>query len=263
MLQRRTSPVAFTMLPHAMTPSDTPIRLLLVEDDERLARLTSKFLEANGVVVTHAADGERALQLLHQQGEVALERRLEVVLLDLLLPGASGIDVCREVRLNSDVPIIMVTALDEEDDRVVGLDAGADDYLPKPFAARELLARVRAQVRRARGNAGPSIGSAVRKVGRLHLDSEAMTVKLGDVTVPVTAYEFALLTALAERPGRVLSREKLLELAKGSAEEAFDRSIDVRISRLRQKLGDDPRQPRLLKTVRGAGYVLALDEEAR
>jgi DNA-binding response OmpR family regulator len=149
----------------------------------------------------------------------------------------------------------MVTALGDEPDRVVGLEGGADDYVVKPFSSRELLARIRAQARRARGRAGPS-GQPIT-VGRLRIDPSAMLVTLNGRPVGFTTYEFALLRAFAERAGQVLTREQLMELAKGSAEEAFDRSIDVHISHLRQKLGDDPRSPRMLKTVRGVGYMLA------
>jgi two-component system response regulator RstA len=148
----------------------------------------------------------------------------------------------------------MLTARGEEADRVLGLELGADDYLPKPFSPRELLARAQALVRRARGLAGPAAKPVV--VGELELDPGALRASLRGRELDLTAYEFRLLHALAERAGRVLARERLLELVRGSAEEAFDRSIDVHISRLRAKLGDDPRRPRLLKTVRGAGYQL-------
>ena len=149
----------------------------------------------------------------------------------------------------------MVTARGEESDRVLGLEVGADDYVTKPFSPRELLARIRATVRRGRGQAGPA--QQTLQVGGLVLDPGKMTVVLDGQPIEVTAYEFSILRALAQRPGRVLSREQLLDLAKGSAEQAFDRSIDVHVSRLRAKLGDDSRSPRLLKTVRGVGYLLA------
>jgi DNA-binding response OmpR family regulator len=228
---------------------DAPMLLaLLVEDDLRLATLTREYLEGHGVAVEHVSDGRRAL-------EVALAGRFDAVLLDLMLPGKDGLDVCRELRARSDVPILVLTARGEEADRVMGLELGADDYLAKPFSPRELLARIRAVVRRAKGRAGPA--TAAVRVGALVVDPAARRVTLGGKEVPLTAYEFALLDALARRAGRVLSREQLMELARGSAEEAFDRSIDVHVSRLRQKLGDDPKRPRLIKTVRGAGYVLA------
>ncbi len=228
----------------------TPNLVLLVEDDRRLADLTREYLEGHGLAVVHAADGRRGL-------DEALSGRYEAVLLDLMLPGKDGLEVCRELRARSDVPIIVLTARGEEADRVLGLELGADDYLAKPFSPRELLARIRAVVRRARGRAGPEAG--VVRVGGLVVDPAARRVTLDGRDIALTGYEFALLDALARRAGRVLSREQLMELAGGSAEEAFDRSIDVHVSRLRQKLGDDPKRPRLIKTVRGAGYLLAAE----
>ena len=226
--------------------------VLLVEDDLRLAALTREYLESHGLAVIHVADGRRGL-------EEALSGRYDAVLLDLMLPGKDGLEVCRELRARSDVPIIVLTARGEEADRVMGLETGADDYLAKPFAPRELLARIRAVTRRAKGRAGPAQG--VVRVGSLRIDPAARTVELEGREVHLTGYEFALLEALARRAGRVLTREQLMELARGSAEDAFDRSIDVHVSRLRQKLGDDPRKPRLIKTVRGSGYVLAGEGE--
>jgi DNA-binding response OmpR family regulator len=155
--------------------------------------------------------------------------------------------------------VIVLTARGEEADRVMGLELGADDYLAKPFSPRELLARIRAVIRRAKGRAGPERHAV--KVGGLVVDPAARRVTLDGREVALTGYEFTLLHALARRAGRVLSREQLMELARGSAEEAFDRSVDVHVSRLRQKLGDDPKRPRLLKTVRGAGYLLAGEAE--
>jgi DNA-binding response OmpR family regulator len=225
------------------------LSVLYIEDDERLARLTAQYLESHGVRTTVAANGSEGLLL-------ALRLKPDVVLLDLMLPGMSGLEVCRRMRERVDTPIIMVTAHGDEPDRVVGLEGGADDYIAKPFSSRELLARIRAQARRARGQAGPQ-GLAIA-VGDLRLEPQAMRAMLGGTLLSLTTYEFALLRALAERAGRVLSREQLIDLVRGSAEEAFDRSIDVHISHLRQKLGDDPRNPRLLKTVRGAGYMLAV-----
>jgi DNA-binding response OmpR family regulator len=225
-----------------------PLLALLVEDDLRLAALTREYLEQHEVAVVHASDGRRG------QDE-ALSGRYDVVLLDLMLPGKDGLEVCREIRARSDVPVIVLTARGEEADRVMGLELGADDYVAKPYSPRELLARIRAVVRRAKGRAGPPRDSV--KVGGLVVDPAARRVTLDGREVPLTGYEFALLLALARRAGRVLGREQLMELAGGSAEDAFDRSIDVHVSRLRQKLGDDPKRPRLIKTVRGAGYVLA------
>jgi two-component system OmpR family response regulator len=226
----------------------TPLLALLVEDDVRLATLTREYLEGHGVAVVEAADGRRGLA-------EALTGRYDVVLLDLMLPGKDGLEVCKELRARSDVPIIVLTARGEEADRVMGLELGADDYLAKPYSPRELLARIRAVTRRAKGRAGPAQG--VVRVGSLRLDPASRTVELDGKEVHLTGYEFSLLEALARRAGRILTREQLMELARGNAEEAFDRSIDVHVSRLRQKLGDDPKHPRLIKTVRGSGYVLA------
>jgi DNA-binding response OmpR family regulator len=221
---------------------------LLVEDDTRLASLTAEYLRGHGVQVVVAADGAAGLA-------EARRARFDVVLLDLMLPGRSGLEVCRELRSRSDVPILILTARGEEADRVLGLEIGADDYLIKPFSPRELLARIQAQVRRARGQAGPTTQPLV--LGDLELDPGSLRATLGGRELPLTGYEFQLLRVLAERAGQVLSRERLLELVRGSAEESFDRSVDVHVSRLRAKLGDDPKHPRWLKTVRGAGYQLA------
>ncbi len=232
------------------TTTEQPISLVMVEDDERLAKLTARYLESHGVAVTVVADGREAVgRIMHA--------RPDVVLLDLMLPGMSGLDVCRELRSRTDVPILMVTARGEEADRVLGLEGGADDYVPKPFSSRELLARIRAHARRARGAAGPA--KKMLQVGRIAIDVDAMHATLDGATLSLTTYEFMLLRALAERAGRVLSREQLVDIVRGSAEEAFDRSVDVHISHLRGKLGDDPRSPRIIKTVRGVGYMLALE----
>jgi two-component system OmpR family response regulator len=231
-------------------PTDPVLTALLVEDDARLAALTADYLGGYGVVVTRAEDGPSGLQ-------EALRHRYDVVLLDLMLPGKDGLDVCRELRAHSDVPVIVLTARGEEADRVMGLDLGADDYLSKPFSPRELLARIQALVRRARGKVGPTLRTL--QVGVLVLDPGSRRATARGQEIGLTGYEFSLLYALASRAGRVLSREQLIELAGGSAEEAFDRSVDVHVSRLRQKLGDDPKNPRMLKTVRGAGYLLAAE----
>lgn len=233
-----------------MTTTEEAIHVLLVEDDDRLAKLTARYLESHGLKVTILADGREVILELGRS-------RPDVVLLDLMLPGKSGLEVCRDIRTKSDVPILMVTARGEEADRVVGLEGGADDYIPKPFSSRELLARIRAHARRARGAIGPA--KEALRVGRVAIDVDAMHVTLDGETVALTTYEFMLLKALAERAGRVLSREQLVDIVRGSAEEAFDRSVDVHISHLRGKLGDDPRSPRIIKTIRGVGYMLALE----
>jgi two-component system, OmpR family, response regulator len=232
---------------------DVTLHVLLVEDDHRLAELTARYLRGHQVECAIEHDGVA--------GEAAaLRGSFDCVVLDLMLPGRDGIEVCRNLRRRIDVPIIMLTARREEADRVLGLETGADDYLTKPFSGRELLARIRAQVRRARGEAGPA--REVIRCGRLSLDLRSRTVALDGAPVEVTGYEFALLHALSQRPGRVLSREQLLEIARGTSELAFDRSIDVHVSRLRHKLGDDARRPSLLKTVRGVGYILAVGDDA-
>lgn len=231
-----------------VTRNAPAILALLVEDDLRLLSATAEYLRNHGVEVVEARDGSEALTEAHRA-------RFDVVLLDLMLPGRSGLEICKELRQRSDVPILMLTARGEEADRVLGLELGADDYLTKPFSPRELLARIEAQVRRRRGGSGPASRPVV--VGELELDPGTLKASCKGVELSLTAHEFQLLRALAERAGQVVSRERLLEIVKGSAEEAFDRSIDVHVSRLRAKLGDDPKNPRLLKTVRGAGYLLA------
>lgn len=230
-----------------LNPSSS-FTVLFVEDDARLARLTATYLQAHGIAVIHVADGHAAVSS-------ARTEPVDVVLLDLMLPGLDGLEVCRRIRERSDVPIVMLTARDDESDRVLGLELGADDYVAKPFSSPELLARLRAHVRRSRGLTGPAPTATIR-VGQLTVDPVRHEAKLGEETLNLTTSEFELLQVLAERVGRVLSRDMLLDLLKGSADEAFDRSIDVHVSRLRQKLGDDARDPRLLKTVRGVGYVL-------
>ena len=227
------------------------VSIVYVEDDERLARLTSQYLASHDVDVFHLGRGDEAV------AEV-LRLRPDVVVLDLMLPGASGLEVCRRLRERVDVPIIMVTARTEEADRVLGLEGGADDYVSKPFSSRELLARIRAQARRGRGKAGPPAERT--QIGALLVDASTMTASMGGRPLNLTTFEFALLRVLAERAGRVLTREQLLHLVHGVSDEAFDRSIDVHVSRLRSKLQDDPRNPRLLKTVRGVGYMLTPDE---
>jgi two-component system, OmpR family, response regulator len=226
-------------------------RVLLVEDDAKLARLTSDYLTHHGLLVSRVGDGPSAIR----EGQ---KPDIDVVVLDLMLPGCDGFEVCRELRKVSHVPIIAVTARVEVADRVLGLELGADDYMTKPFAARELLARIHAVTRRARGRAGPPAREI--QVGKLMLDVAGLSASFDGRPLNLTSYEFSLLRVLAEHAGRVLSREQLLELAKGNADEAFDRSIDVRISRLRHKLGDDSRHPALLKTIRGSGYMLTGDE---
>jgi DNA-binding response OmpR family regulator len=227
---------------------DAPIVVVYIEDDDRLARLTARYLESHRVRVEIANDGREGIALVQRVHP-------DVVLLDVMLPGLDGHQVCRELRTRSAAPIVMLTARGEEADRVMGLEGGADDYVAKPCSSRELLARIRAHARRGRGLVGPSSTEVV--VGRLRIDPQRVSAELDGRALALTTYEFRLLLALAERAGRVVAREQLVEIVRGSAEEAFDRSVDVHVSHLRQKLGDDPRHPTILKTIRGMGYLLA------
>jgi len=228
----------------------TASRILLVEDDARLATMVAEYLGEAGFRTTRAASGAAAMQL-------AASESFDAMILDLMLPDADGLDICRTVRAKSDLPVLMLTARGDPLDRVVGLEIGADDYLPKPFEPRELLARLRAILRR-RGGPGQS---QVLHFGRLEIDKGAREVRLDGQRRTLTGHQFALLVALAERAGRVLSREALMDLTKGEAIEDFDRSIDVHISRLRAAIEDDPKHPRRILTLRGAGYVFARDQD--
>ena len=227
---------------------------LLVEDDARLGALVAEYLGKNEIDVTVARDGERGLALLG-------ERPFDVVLLDVMLPGIDGFEVCRRMRASAALagtPVVMLTAKGDPVDKVVGLELGADDYLAKPFDPRELLARIRAVLRR--GAARAPAGSTPRlRVGDLEIDFDAREVSVRGARQRLTHFEFDLLAALARAPGRVLSREYLLDTLKGQEYEAFDRAIDVHISRLRAKLEPDPKEPRYIRTVRGVGYVLMRD----
>jgi two-component system phosphate regulon response regulator OmpR len=222
-------------------------RILLVEDDARLAEVTSQYLGQAGFQVTVAPLGATALQAFAR-------KPCDVVVLDLTLPDMDGLEVCRQLRRQSDVPLLMLTARGDPTDRVVGLELGADDYVPKPFDPRELLARLRALLRRQRSS-GP--GEPPLQFGRLEIDRAARTVRLDDGMCELTSHQFELLRVLAEHAGRVLSREFLMDALKGAPLEAFDRSIDVHISRIRLAIEDDPKAPRRIVTVRGAGYVFA------
>jgi len=225
-------------------------RILLIEDDSRLAGMVEEYLGKAGYHVIHAENGARGLAL-HAREPV------DVVILDLMLPDGDGLDICRQIRARSESPILMLTARGDPMDRVVGLEMGADDYLPKPFEPRELLARLRAILRRTR--TAPRTGSSadVLRYGRLEIDRGAHAVRLDGAPCPLTGYQFALLLALAEHAGRVMSRDALLDAVKGEQFEAFDRSIDVHISRIRAAIEDDPKKPRRVITMRGSGYVFA------
>ena len=227
----------------------TATAALLIDDDARLGGLVTEYLGKHEIDVTVAGDGERGLAALRKG-------RFDVVLLDIMLPGADGLEVCRRIRATPEmtgIPIIMLTARGDDVDKIVGLELGADDYLGKPFNPRELLARIRAVLRR--GQAGPTARPRFR-AGRLAIDFDAREVTVAGKRQSLTSYEFDLLAALARAAGRVLSREQLLDALKGAEYETFDRSIDVHISKLRAKLEPNPKEPRHIKTVRGVGYVL-------
>jgi len=225
-------------------------RILIVEDDRRLAEMISDYLGEAGFHVTVEADGRDGLGRLSHEPHDAL-------VLDLTLPDLDGLEVCRQLRAFSDIPVLMLTARGEPMDRVIGLEVGADDYLPKPFEPRELLARLRAILRRS----GRTRSAATLRFGRLDIDRDARQVRLDGVERSLTAHQFTLLVSLAERAGRVLSREALMDLVRGEELEAFDRSIDVHVSRIRAVIEDDPKRPRRLLTVRGVGYVFARQQD--
>jgi DNA-binding response OmpR family regulator len=221
-------------------------RILLVEDDSRLAAMISEYLGEAGFRASRAESGERALAVLAGQS-------FDAVILDLSLPGIDGLEVCQRLRTRWDMPVLMLTARGDAMDRVVGLELGADDYLPKPFEPRELLARLRAILRR-----GKVAGKAsLLRFGRLEIDRDARLVRVAGKERILTSFQFALLVTLAENAGRVLSRDALMDLMKGEKIEAFDRSIDVHVSRIRAAIEDDAKKPRRIITVRGAGYVFA------
>lgn len=230
-------------------------RILMIDDDSALAAMLAEYLSQRGLTVSVAGSLAQGETLLAAQS-------FDALILDGMLPDGDGLDLCRSLRQRSQLPILMLTARGEEIDRIVGLELGADDYLPKPFNPRELLARLRSLLRRAQMGAPPA-GESLR-FGRLELDRGAVEVRLDGRPLNLTAHQFSLLWTLASHAGRVLSRETLLELARGDALENFDRSIDVHISRIRAEIEDDPREPRRILTVRGAGYVFALrqDEDA-
>ena len=296
-------------------------RILLIDDDKRLADMVGRYLAQAGFQVMHCFDARSGLVLLEPplKSGAANAANLPVaqwgphlpdlILLDLMLPDADGLDVCRDIRRLDgpvgQVPILMLTARGETTDRVVGLEVGADDYLPKPFEPRELLARVRALLRRSalragarlrsgrgrrrvsrrsgrgcsclrircfwsrcRGTPGaraaaPVAAAEVLRFGRMEVDAGARMVRIDGAERSLTAYQFDLLLAMARNAGRVMSRDRLMDLVRGETLEAFDRSIDVHVGKIRQAIEDDPKQPRRLLTVRGSGYVLARQQDAQ
>jgi two-component system alkaline phosphatase synthesis response regulator PhoP len=218
--------------------------ILIVDDEARIVKLVRDYLERAGFDVLAAGDGATALQLARLQ-------QPDLIILDLMLPGVDGLDVCRRLRQVSGVPIIMLTARVEETDRIVGLELGADDYVTKPFSPRELVARVRATLRRAQGQMGPS---TTIRAGDVELDTAARTASVAGQPVELTPTEFQLLATLARQPGRIFTREQLLESIHGVAFDGYDRSVDSHIKNLRRKLESNPREPRYIQTVYGVGY---------
>jgi two-component system phosphate regulon response regulator OmpR len=225
-------------------------RILLIEDDPRLAEMVARYLGEAGFAVTQAGTGKSGIAL-------AVRDAFDALILDLMLPDIDGLDVCRQIRGRADTPILMLTARGDAMDRVVGLEMGADDYLPKPFEPRELLARLKAILRRRNGETRPGVLS----FGRLQIDAAALEVRLDGEPRPLTSHQFALLLVLARHAGRVMSRDAIMDALKHEPLEAFDRSIDVHVSRIRAAIEDNPKKPRRVITVRGAGYVFAKAQE--
>ena len=230
--------------------------LLMIEDDARLAAMVGEYLTQSGFVVTHMPDGESGLGALQ-------DKPVDLVVLDLMLPGIDGLEVCRRIRaLPGDaarVPVLMLTAKGDPMDRVVGLEIGADDYLPKPFEPRELLARIRAVLRRHQGGAAPE--HKLMRFGALEIDRDARVVSVAGQPAELTSYQFDLLVTLAERAGRVLTRDQIMEAVRGRELEAFDRSIDVHMGRIRAAIEADAKNPKRILTVRGVGYVFAKQQD--
>ena len=237
--------------------SKNPAHLLVVDDDREIRDLLSRYFDKHGYKTTTAKDGPEMRKALD-------DWRIDLVILDLMLPGEDGLILCRQLRAVSDIPIIMLTAMGEETDRIVGIEMGADDSVPKPFNPRELLARVKAVLRRARSMSatGRAQDGTVLRFAGWTLDlAQRRLLSPDGVTVTLSAGEYDLLTAFVEHPQRVLSRDQLLDLSRGRAAVPFDRSVDVQVGRLRRKIEKDPKEPELIQTVRGGGYVFTAPVE--
>ena len=230
--------------------------LLMIEDDARLAQMVGEYLGQSGFELNHAGDGRSGLQSLQSSPP-------DLVILDLMLPDMDGLEVCRRIRSMpgalAQIPVLMLTAKGDAMDRIIGLEIGADDYLPKPFEPRELLARIRAVLRR-RGEGLPQLNKQL-SFGTLEIDRDARTVSVGGQPCDLTSYQFDLLVALAERAGRVLTRDQIMEAVRGRELDAFDRSIDVHMGRIRAAIEVDPKDPKRILTVRGVGYVFARQQD--
>lgn len=252
------------------------VTILMIEDDVRLAHMVTEYLSKSGFEVVHKETARLGLEYLraaHLQAGSASEGTAQLVVLDLMLPDMDGLDVCREIRAQAgalgQLPILMLTAKGDPMDRVIGLELGADDYLPKPFEPRELLARIRAVLRRRQPQS--QLGAPVQeshtaehdflRFGTLEIDRNARTVSVAGQAAELTSYQFDLLVALAERAGRVLTRDQIMEAVRGRELEAFDRSIDVHMGRIRAAIEADIKNPRRILTVRGVGYVFAKQQD--
>ncbi|WP_309952601.1 MULTISPECIES: response regulator transcription factor [Variovorax] len=240
-----------------MKRMSTP-QLLMIEDDARLAQMVGEYLTQSGFAFTHAGDGASGLEQLQQHAP-------DLVILDLMLPDTDGLEICRRIRSlpapASKVSVLMLTAKGDPMDRIIGLEIGADDYLPKPFEPRELLARIRAVLRRRSENSADTEASTVMRFGTLEIDRNARTVSVGGAVADLTSYQFDLLVAMAERAGRVLTRDQIMEAVRGRELEAFDRSIDVHMGRIRAAIEVDAKNPKRILTVRGVGYVFAKQQD--
>jgi two-component system phosphate regulon response regulator OmpR len=237
-------------------------QLLMIEDDARLAQMVGEYLGQSGLQVTHRADGKSGLAQLQGPDAGPLP---DLVILDLMLPDMDGLEVCRRIRSlqghAAQVPVLMLTAKGDPMDRIIGLELGADDYLPKPFEPRELLARIRAILRRRTDGGNATAATQVLRFGTLEIDRDARTVTVAGEPADLTSYQFDLLVALAERAGRVLTRDQIMEAVRGRELEAFDRSIDVHMGRIRAAIEADAKNPRRILTVRGVGYVFAKQQD--
>ena len=234
-------------------------QLLMIEDDARLAKMVGEYLTQSGFGFHHALDGASGLELLQQ-------RSPDLVILDLMLPDTDGLEICRRIRALPNnalakVSVLMLTAKGDPMDRIIGLEIGADDYLPKPFEPRELLARIRAVLRRRSEGGSDAAPAAVMRFGTLEIDRNARSVTVGGTAADLTSYQFDLLVAMAERAGRVLTRDQIMEAVRGRELEAFDRSIDVHMGRIRAAIEVDAKNPKRILTVRGVGYVFAKQQD--
>ncbi|MEH6628044.1 MAG: response regulator [Motiliproteus sp.] len=239
-----------------MTSSEQCKRILIVDDDQEIRELLQSYLSNNGYQVQALEDGSRLLEQLQAPPPI------DLIVLDLMMPGDDGFSLCRQVRAKSQVPIIMLTASAEDTDRIVGLEMGADDYVAKPFNPRELLARIKAVLRRSRAADAPASKGRFLLFADWRLDTvNRDLINSAGVVMPMSGADYSLLLLFLEHPNQVLSRDDLLGLTRGREANPYDRSIDVQLSRLRQRLGDDAKEPRFIKTVRGAGYVLAVEVE--